>query len=180
MKFLPARLPGVLIIEPDLFRDSRGYFLETYHQRKYQAGGIPELFVQDNASHSDRNTLRGLHFQWTHPQAKIVRVLKGEVFDVVVDLRPKSPTFRQWEGVRLSSENFRQLYIPPGFAHGFLTLSETADFEYKCSAFYDPSDEGAVRWNDPDLAIEWPSKDPVVSRKDAEAPFLKGIERRLR
>lgn len=180
MKFLPTRLRGVLIVEPDVYRDSRGHFLETYQFEKYKAGGITDVFVQDNASHSVRNTLRGLHFQWKNPQAKLVRVLSGDVFDVVVDLRPASPTFKMWESVRLTSENFRQLYIPPGFAHGFLVLSDQADFEYKCSAFYDASDEGAIRWNDPDLGIDWPVKEPVVSAKDTAAPLLKDILGRLK
>ena len=172
MRFLPTELPGVILIEPDVHKDSRGFFLETYHQRKYQDGGIPGDFVQDNHSHSIRGTLRGLHAQRRRPQAKLVRAVEGEMFDVAVDIRRGSPTFGQWVGVTLSGDNFRQLYIPPGFAHGFCVLSDRVHVEYKCTDFYDASDELAIAWNDPAIGIAWPIAEPLVSGKDAQAPRL--------
>jgi dTDP-4-dehydrorhamnose 3,5-epimerase len=170
MKFLTTALPGVLVIEPDVFRDPRGFFFETFHAKKYEEGGIPGTFVQDNHSRSERRTLRGLHAQRGHPQGKLVRVLQGEVFDVAVDIRRGSPTFLRWVGVILSAENFRQCYIPPGFAHGFEVTSECAEFEYKCTDFYDPTDELRISWNDPAIGIVWPLGDPVLSDKDRAAP----------
>jgi dTDP-4-dehydrorhamnose 3,5-epimerase len=172
VRFLPTELPGVILIEPDVHKDSRGFFLETYHQRKYQDGGIPGDFVQDNHSHSIRGTLRGLHAQRRRPQAKLVRAVEGEMFDVAVDIRRGSPTFGQWVGVTLSGDNFRQLYIPPGFAHGFCVLSDRVHVEYKCTDFYDASDELAIAWNDPAIGIAWPIAEPLVSGKDAQAPRL--------
>ena len=172
MRFVPTDLPGVLLIEPDVYRDERGFFLETYHARKYQTAGIPGVFVQDNHSRSVRGTVRGLHTQRHRPQGKLIRVLQGEIFDVAVDIRRGSPTFRRWVGVTLSAENFRQVYVPPGFAHGFCVISETADVAYKCTELYDSADEFGVLWNDPDIGIAWPVRAPLLSEKDRSAPPL--------
>jgi len=169
MKFLSTALPGVMLIEPDVYRDTRGFFLETYHAGKYRAAGIDGIFVQDNHSHSVRGTVRGLHAQRHRAQGKLVRVLQGEIFDVAVDIRRGSPTFHRWVGVRLSADNFRQIYVPPGFAHGFCVLSEGADVEYKCTELYDPVDEFGVLWNDPALGISWPVHEPLLSEKDRTA-----------
>jgi len=166
VKFIETTLKGVVLVEPDVFNDPRGYFLETYHAGKYADGGIAGPFVQDNFSHSVRGTLRGLHYQLTRAQGKLVMVLEGRVFDVAVDIRRGSPTFGRWVGVELSGENKRQLYIPPGFAHGFCVLSETADVLYKCTDVYSPTHERGIIWNDPTLAIAWPIAEPLVSRKD--------------
>jgi len=166
MKFLRTPLPEVVVVEPDVFRDPRGFFFETYHAKKYYDAGITPTFVQDNHSRSTRGTLRGMHAQRLHPQGKLVRVLLGEVFDVAVDIRRGSPTFLKWFGVTLSAENFRQCYVPPGFAHGFVVTSEIAEFEYKCTDFYDPADELRILWNDPAIGIAWPVQDPVLSDKD--------------
>ena len=180
MKVLPTNLPGVLIIEPDVFQDTRGFFLETYHAQKYREAGIPETFVQDNHSRSTLGTLRGLHAQQhQHPQGKLVRVIHGEVFDVAVDIRRGSPTFKRWVSVTLSAENFRQMYVPPGFAHGFCVLSEIAEVEYKCTDFYDPEDEIGILWNDPEIGVEWPVKEPILSEKDQKAPRLAEVVERL-
>lgn len=170
MKFIQTGLPGVLLIEPDVFRDARGFFLETFHARKYREGGIPYDFVQDNHSRSQRGTLRGLHAQLRRPQGKLVRAVKGEIFDVAVDIRKGSPTFGKWVGATLSEENFRQLFIPPGFAHGFCVLSEIAEVEYKCTDFYDKADEIGVLWSS--AGIDWPVKEPLLSPKDAALPRL--------
>ncbi len=167
MRIVETALCGVLIVEPDVYRDGRGYFLETFHQRKYAEAGIPGPFVQDNHSFSGRGTLRGLHTQLRHPQGKLVRAVEGEVFDVAVDIQVGSPTFGRWAGVSLSGENCRQVYIPPGFAHGFCVLSDQAHFEYKCTDFYDPAGELTIAWNDPDLAVAWPVEAPLLSAKDA-------------
>ena len=175
MKVIETRLPGVLIIEPKVFGDERGFFQETYHEQRYQEMGIKERFVQDNHSRSGKGVLRGLHYQLKHPQGKLVRVTHGEVYDVAVDIRQGSPTFGQWHGTILSDENHRQYYVPPGFAHGFLVLSESADFFYKCTDYYYPEDEGAVAWNDPTLAIEWPLTEVSLSKKDSAAPCLADI-----
>ncbi len=175
MKFVPTQIPDVILIEPDVHRDARGFFLETWHQRKYAEGGITGPFVQDNHSHSRKGALRGLHAQRERPQGKLVRVVAGEVFDVAVDIRRGSPTFGKWVGDRLSGENLRQLWIPPGFAHGFCVLSELVHLEYKCTDFYDASDEIAVAWNDPEIGIEWPIAAPTLSAKDAAAPTLASI-----
>jgi len=179
MKFLPTELPGVIVIEPDVHADARGFFLESYHARKYAEGGIAGPFVQDNHSFSRRGTLRGLHVQSRRPQGKLVRAVAGEMFDVAVDVRRGSPTFGRWVGVVLSGENFRQLYLPPGFAHGLCVLSEQAHAEYKCTDLYEPGDEIALAWDDPDLAIAWPLREPVVSAKDAAAPRLRDVLDRL-
>jgi dTDP-4-dehydrorhamnose 3,5-epimerase len=167
MRVTPTRIPEVLIIEPDVFGDARGFFIESWHVDKYRELGIEASFVQDNHSRSCRGVLRGLHYQLRHPQGKLVRVISGSVYDVAVDIRMGSPTFGQWVGVELSGDNHKQLYVPEGFAHGFCTLSESADFLYKCTDFYAPEDEHGIIWNDPDIGIEWPGDDFVVSGKDA-------------
>jgi dTDP-4-dehydrorhamnose 3,5-epimerase len=180
MKFVPTALPGVIRIEPRVFRDERGYFLEIYHQRKFRDNGICEPFVQDNHSYSAvRGTLRGLHAQLLHPQGKLVRAILGEIFDVAVDLRPGSPTFGKWVGEVLSGENLRQLYVPGGFAHGFCVLSESAHVQYKCTELYDPADEIVVAWNDPEIGIEWPVAQPTLNERDRTAPRLAEIVQRL-
>ena len=166
MNVIQTQLDGVIMIEPDVFGDSRGYFLETYQTEKYRVAGITDTFVQDNHSFSRRGILRGLHAQYRRPQAKLVRALEGEVFDVVVAIRPDSPTLGHWFGTRLSGDNFRQLYIPPGYAHGFCVLSDTVHFEYKCSDLYDPDGQLTVQWNDPMIGIEWPIKQPTLSSHD--------------
>ena len=175
MKVVATALPEVLLIEPHVHQDSRGFFLETYQARKYQEAGMTEAFVQDNHSRSAGRTLRGLHAQRCHPQGKLVRVVQGEVFDVAVDIRPSSKTFCQWVGVMLSAQNFRQLYIPPGFAHGFCVMSDSAEVEYKCTDFYEPGDEIGIRWNDPNIGIVWPIVDPLLSDRDRDAPYLNDI-----
>lgn len=174
MKVFSTAIEDVKLVEPRVFSDDRGCFLETFQAERYRHEvGIEQTFVQDNYSRSSKGVLRGLHLQKKQPQGKLVRVARGEVFDVAVDLRPESPTFCQWVGEVLSESNFRQLWIPPGFAHGFVVLSEVADFEYKCTAYYDPADEHCLRWDDPDLAIEWPIHDPILSAKDQTGLFLK-------
>ncbi|NOK35143.1 dTDP-4-dehydrorhamnose 3,5-epimerase [Corallococcus exercitus] len=176
MKVQTTELPGVLLLEPRVFGDSRGFFVETFHAQRYQDAGIPGAFVQDNLSRSVRGTLRGLHFQEPNGQGKLVQVLAGAVWDVVVDVRKGSPTFGRWMGAELSSGNKWQLWIPPGFAHGFCVLSDSADFFYKCTALYAPESERSVAWDDPDLAIPWPVKEPLLSVKDQRAPRLKDAQ----
>ena len=166
MRFLETALPGVVIVEPDVHHDGRGYFLETYHAEKYAAGGIPGPFVQDNHSRSVGGTLRGLHMQRRRVQGKLVRVIEGEIFDVAVDVRRGSPTFGRWVGATLSAENFRQIWVPPGFAHGFCVTSPIAQVEYKVTDLYDRESEIGIRWDDPSLAITWPVSDPVLSARD--------------
>lgn len=172
MDIVKTKLPGVLIIEPVIHGDERGFFVETFQAERYRQSGIDAPFVQDNHSRSSRGVLRGLHGQRNNPQGKLVRCARGEVYDVAVDVNAASPTFGQHVAVTLSSENGRQLYVPPGYLHGFLVLSEIADFEYKCTAYYDPTDEIGVRWNDPALSIAWPIASPTVSEKDAALPAL--------
>lgn len=179
MKVVPTALPGVIVIEPDVYRDERGFFLESYHAQKYAAVGIPASFVQDNQSLSARDTIRGLHAQRGRPQGKLVQVLQGEIFDVVVDIRRGSPTFGHWISITLSGENFRQCYIPPGFAHGFCVMSEWAHFEYKCTDFYDPADEIRLLWNDPAIGIAWPVREPRLSAKDRAGQSLAELMDRL-
>ena len=179
MKFSSTPLPGVILIELDSFPDPRGYFMETFHQKKYAEGGIVGPFVQDNFSKSSKGTLRGLHAQLTHPQGKLVHILSGEIWDVAVDVRPASPTYKKWYGVRLSADKTQQLYVPAGFAHGFCVLSETAMVEYKCTDLYDPTHELHLLWNDPDIAIQWPIQNPLVSGKDREGVTLRQIEPQL-
>jgi dTDP-4-dehydrorhamnose 3,5-epimerase len=178
MRLIPTDLPGVTIIEPRVFGDERGYFLETYNQARYREAGMGESFVQDNLSLSSRGVVRGLHFQNPHAQAKLVTVLQGEVYDVAVDIRVGSPTFAKFVGVVLSGENKRQLYIAQGFAHGFCVTSETALFTYKCSDRYAPESEGGILWNDPDLGIRWPVDRPTLSPKDEKFPRLKDLDPR--
>jgi dTDP-4-dehydrorhamnose 3,5-epimerase len=177
MNLIETALPGVVIIEPKVFGDERGYFLETWNQARYASAGLPATFVQDNLSFSRRGVLRGLHFQNPNAQGKLVHVLQGEVYDVAVDIRLGSPTFGHWVAERLSAENKRQLYIPPGFAHGFCVVSETALFAYKCTDLYHPQTEGSVLWNDPDLAIPWPIADPELSNKDRAGIRLADVPR---
>lgn len=173
MKCIHSKLEGCVIIEPQVFGDERGFFLETFQSIRYEEdAGIELQFVQDNYSRSTRDVLRGLHFQKTKPQGKLVRVVRGEVYDVAIDIRKESATFGEWEAVILSEVNKKQLWIPPGFAHGFVVLSDIADFEYKCTDYYDPSDEGSIVWNDPDLDIDWPIKNPLLSSKDKKAKRL--------
>lgn len=176
MNVIETRLPGVLIVEPKVFGDARGYFMESYQAQRYAEAGIAGPFVQDNISFSRRGILRGLHVQNPNPQGKLVQVLQGEVFDVAVDIRVGSPTFGQWEGVVLSQENARQLYVPPGFAHAFLVTGETALFAYKYTDYYAPQAEISVLWNDPDIGIAWPRIEPQLSAKDAAGLRLADID----
>jgi dTDP-4-dehydrorhamnose 3,5-epimerase len=173
MKIEETPLPGVLVIEPRAFGDARGVFFESFHAERYAAAGIAGPFVQDNVSRSTRGTLRGLHFQEPKSQGKLVFVTRGSVFDVAVDVRQGSPHFGKWFGTELSDENHRQLWVPPGFAHGFCVTSEIADFAYKCTDYYAPDCERSIRWDDPDLAIAWPIREPNLSPKDAAAPLLR-------
>jgi dTDP-4-dehydrorhamnose 3,5-epimerase len=172
MKVSETALPGVLVIEPRVFSDDRGFFLESYQATRYHAAGIPAAFVQDNVSRSVRGTLRGLHFQEPNAQGKLVQVIRGSVYDVVVDVRRGSPTFCKWIGVELSGDVPRQMWIPPGYAHGFCVTSESADFLYKCTTPYAPDSERSIRWNDPQIGIDWPVAHPLLSKKDADAPTL--------
>ncbi len=174
MKITETAIPDVKLIKPRRFDDGRGFFQQSYHQKQYQEAGIPSVFVQDNWSHSSKGVLRGLHYQLKNPQAKLVSVLRGEVFDVVVDIRRESPTFGKWVGEKLSAENRLQLYVPEGLAHGFLVLSDEVDFLYKCSDFYTPGDEYGIRWDDSEIAVQWPiGVPPVLAEKDDAAPLLK-------
>ena len=166
MRVIPTELPEVLVIEPQVHVDGRGFFVETYHAERYRLHGISAPFVQDNHSRSVSGTLRGLHLQIRRPQGKLVRVIEGQVFDVAVDVRRGSPTLGRWIGVELSAENYRQVYIPPGFAHGFCVISPVAQVEYKCTDFYDPGGELGIAWNDPAIAIEWPVSEPLLSPRD--------------
>ena len=175
MKITPSSLPGVLILEPDIYRDARGFFTETYHQKRYGEAGFPQVFVQDNLSYSIQGTLRGLHYQYPNDQSKLVQVLLGEVYDVAVDIRRHSPTWGQWTGIHLRGEEKRQVFVPAGFAHGFCVLSEFALVSYKCTDFYAPRSEGGILWCDPNLAIDWPLKSPILSKKDSRYPVLKDI-----
>ncbi len=175
MKVISTAIPEVIVFEPQVFTDSRGYFLETYQEQKYREAGVPKAFVQDNQSGSIAKVLRGLHFQLQHPQGKLVRVTKGEVFDVAIDLRRKSPTFGQWHGEVLSADNRRQMYIPENFAHGFCVLSDSAEFLYKCTDYYHPGDEVGLIWNDAEIGVRWPIADPVLSEKDAKLPTLAAV-----
>ena len=172
MNVSETALPGVLLIEPRVFSDDRGFFLETFQLERYGTAGVPTVFVQDNLSRSVRGTLRGLHFQEPKAQGKLVQVTRGTVLDVVVDVRRGSPTFGRWLGMELSGDSPRQLWIPPGFAHGFCVTSESADFWYKCTAPYAPAAERSIRWDDPAIGIVWPVQQPLLSKKDANAPLL--------
>lgn len=180
MNIIKTKLDGLLIIEPKVFGDERGFFYETYHEQRYKNAGIKESFVQDNRSRSTGNVLRGLHFQKRKPQGKLVTVTAGTVFDVAVDLREDSTTFGQYESIILSGDNRLQFYIPPGFAHGFCVLSDIADFQYKCTDFYDPTDEGGIIWNDNSININWPISEPNLSLKDKELPSLEDVRKQLK
>jgi dTDP-4-dehydrorhamnose 3,5-epimerase len=175
MNVLETNLPGVLVFEPKVFGDERGFFMETWHADRYEEAGLPARFVQDNLSFSQRGVLRGLHFQNPDQQGKLVYVLQGEAYDVAVDIRVGSPTFGEWTAVTLSSENKRQFYVPEGFAHGFLVASNAALFAYKCTAKYNAKAEAGILWNDPEIGIEWPVEAPVLSEKDRAAPTLAQI-----
>ena len=175
LQIIHTSLPGVLELRPNVFRDSRGFFLETYHRSKFTELGITDSFVQDNHSYSARGTLRGLHYQLQHPQAKLCRVIEGEVLDVVVDIRKGSPHFGKWTSVVLSAKEQNQIYIPAGFAHGFLALTDSVQFLYKCSEFYDPCDEHGVLWDDPNIKIAWNVVEPTLSPKDAAYPRLSEV-----
>ncbi|MEK8079562.1 dTDP-4-dehydrorhamnose 3,5-epimerase [Pseudomonas sp. XK-1] len=177
MKIIETQLPGVLIIEPKVFGDHRGFFLESFQVERYRQAGIDLPFVQDNHSRSQRGVLRGLHFQRSRPQGKLVSVSRGAVYDVAVDIDPKSPTCGEFVGVELNDENHRQLWVPPGYAHGFCVLSEVVDYQYKCTDLYFPDDEGGLIWNDPDVNIPWPISDPQLSAKDMRHPVLRDLVR---
>jgi len=179
MRLVETPLAGVLRVEPRVHQDERGFFLEVFHAGKFEAQGLAVAFVQDNHSQSRRGTLRGLHLQTRAPQGKLVRCVEGEIFDVAVDVRVGSPGFGRWHGERLSAANFQQLWIPPGFAHGFCVLSERAQVEYKCTTLYDPESDLAIAWNDPALGVEWPLAEPLLSAKDAAAPPLAALVGRL-
>ena len=179
MKVIETKLPGVLIIEPKVFGDARGFFKETFQSQRYREAGIEYDFVQDNHSRSQKGVLRGLHFQITKPQGKLVSCSQGAVFDVAVDINPASATFGQYAGIELTEDNHRQFWVPPGYAHGFCVLTDAADFQYRCTDYYDPSDEGGLIWNDPDVAIEWPIDQPLLSEKDAKLASLKDLANKL-
>jgi len=170
-----SAIPSIILVEPKVFEDERGFFLETYHLKKYRSKGIAPVFVQDNHSRSQKGTLRGLHYQLKNPQGKLVYVVTGEIFDVAVDIRRGSPSFGQWCGAILSESNKHQMYLPEGFAHGFCVLSETADVMYKCTDLFDPTDEYGIVWNDPTAAIDWPIDDPVLSSRDSQNPRLADV-----
>ena len=176
MKVTESGIKGVFIIEPDVYKDDRGFFMETFHIERYRKLlGINLDFVQDNISRSSKNVLRGMHFQKNYPQGKIVKASRGEILDVVVDLRKDSPTYGTWESFRLSEKNKLQVWIPPGFAHGFLVMSDSADFEYKCTEYYHPEDELCLMWNDPEVAIDWTINDPILTEKDKKGLSLKDL-----
>lgn len=175
MQVISTGLDGVVIVEPRVFEDARGFFMETYNSRAFEEAGLPSRFVQDNHSRSVRGVLRGLHFQYPTWQGKLVRAIRGEIFDVAVDIRPGSPDRGRWFGAVLSEDNRRQLYVPEGFAHGFCVLSETAEICYKCTALYAPAEDAGVAWDDPDIGIEWPVDSPILSDKDRAAPRLRDL-----
>ena len=179
MRFVDTEIAGVTVVEPDIHRDARGFFLETFHAAKYAAAGIPSTFLQDNHSSSARGTLRGLHMQILRPQGKLVRVIAGEIWDVALDVRHDSPTFMRWTAATLSAENFRQLYVPPGCAHGFCVTSDVAQVQYKCTELYDPADEIGIAWNDPALGITWSVENPLLSDRDRRHPTLAAQIERL-
>lgn len=180
MQFTPTDLPEVLVIDPDVHRDGRGFFVEAYHADKYRAGGITAVFVQDNHSRSVQGTVRGLHMQVRKPQGKLIRVVEGEIFDVAVDVRRGSPTFGRWVSVRLSAENFRQCYVPVGFAHGFCVLTPVAQVEYKTTDVYDPGGEVGIAWDDPAIGVAWPVTDgAILSERDRRSPVLADLSDRL-
>lgn len=175
MKIVETNLPGAIIIEPQVFGDARGFFYESYNADRFREVGIDPRFVQSNVSRSGKGVLRGLHYQWPNPQGKLVSVLEGEVFDVAVDIRRGSPTFGQWTGVMLTADNKRHFWVPEGFAHGFCVLSEFATFTYQCTALYQREADAGIRWNDADIAVDWPVASPLLSDKDTRAPLLKDV-----
>ena len=175
LKVEKTSLPWVVVLTPNVISDGRGFFMETYNQVKFAELGLPEEFTQDNHSRSSKGVVRGLHYQYPQWQGKLIRVIAGEIFDVAVDIRRDSPHYGQWTGVSLSSENYKQLYVPPGYAHGFCVTSETADVVYKCTAVYKPEDDAGIRWNDAEIGVQWPAENPSVSEKDQKAPLLKEV-----
>ena len=175
MEFIQTEIPDVILVKPTVIEDHRGFFMESYHIEKFRLGGIDCTFVQDNHAKSVQNILRGLHFQVKYPQAKLIRCLKGRIFDVAVDIRKDSAYFGKWVGIELSEENKYQLYIPEGFAHGYYVMSETAEIVYKCSDIYHPEYEQGIRWDDPEIGIEWPGTEPVLSKKDIKLPKLRSL-----
>ena len=175
MKFVPTNIPDVILVKPTVIEDHRGFFMESYHIEKFKLGGIDCIFVQDNHARSVQNTLRGLHFQVKYAQSKLLRCLKGKVFDVAVDIRMGSAYFGKWVGIELSEGNKYQLYIPEGFAHGYYVISETAEIAYKCSDIYHPNHEEGIRWDDPEIGIEWPGTEPLLSEKDIKLPMLNSL-----
>jgi dTDP-4-dehydrorhamnose 3,5-epimerase len=175
VRLVSTEIPGVVVIEPEVHADGRGFFLETYNAERYRAHGISAPFVQDNHSQSIAGTIRGLHLQIRHPQGKLIRVIEGEIFDVAVDVRRGSPTFGRWVGVSLTAPSFRQLYVPPGFAHGFCVVSTIAQVEYKCTDIYDPASEIGIAWNDPAIGISWPVTSPILSVRDGRHPALAAV-----
>jgi len=175
LKVEKTSLPGVVVILPEVHGDERGFFMETFHQGKFIEAGLPQAFVQDNHSRSAKGVLRGLHFQFPQWQGKLVRAINGEIFDVAVDVRIDSPSYGKWVGVTISAENKKQIYIPPGYAHGFCVISDFADVSYKCTSLYKPQDDKGIRWDDPDIGIEWPVENPIVSDKDQQAVLLKDL-----
>ncbi|MBC8308577.1 MAG: dTDP-4-dehydrorhamnose 3,5-epimerase [Pelagibacterales bacterium] len=179
MQFSRTKIPEVIIIEIPKFDDDRGFFMETYHAKKFSDAGIKINFIQDNHSYSKKNILRGLHYQLKFPQGKLVRCTQGEILDVAVDIRTSSPTFGEWVGEILSSANAKQLYVPPGFAHGYVVRSEHAEVEYKCTELYHPEDDYGIAWNDPDIGIDWKIENPILSKKDKEQPLLRNVKEKL-
>lgn len=175
MKVIPTAIQDILVIEPQVFEDDRGCFLETFQVERFESAGLDSYFVQDNLSVSVKNTLRGLHFQISHPQAKLIQVISGEIFDVAVDIRPGSPSFGRWVGIHLSEHKKQLIFIPEGFAHGFCVLSESACVTYKCSDYYYANDEGGLLWSDPNIGIDWPLKNPIISDKDSQLPYITEI-----
>ena len=176
MQFIPTKIPDVILVEVTKFGDHRGFFMETYHAEKFSAGGISATFIQDNHASSQKNILRGLHYQLKFPQGKLIRCIQGEILDIAVDIRKSSPTFGQWVGEILSSENARQLYVPPGFAHGYVVRSDNAEVEYKCTELYHPEDDYGILWNDPAIGIDWGIENPILSEKDKQQPLLKDVK----
>lgn len=175
MKVIKGKLDGIILIEPDVYPDKRGFFLESYNKKKYAQFGIDCEFVQDNHSASTKGTLRGMHWQVNPGQEKLVRVIFGKVLDIVVDIRKKSPTFGEWEGFNLSAENKKQLFVPVGFAHSYFVISDYAEFLYKCNNYYSPKDERGFVWNDPDIGIKWPTDNPILSERDIKQPLFKSL-----
>ena len=179
MQFIPTKIPDVILVEVTKFGDHRGFFMETYHAEKFSTAGISATFIQDNHASSQKNILRGLHYQLKFPQGKLIRCIQGEILDIVVDIRRSSSTFGEWVGEILSSENAKQLYVPPGFAHGYVVRSEQAEVEYKCTELYYPEDDYGILWNDPEIGIDWGIESPILSEKDKQQPLLKNMKDKL-